>query len=590
MTLPTSGPITLLDIQTEFGGSNPIYLNEYYRGGTYVPAGTSAGTGSFQDAPLTYAAPAQIAASSTIQMSMFRGTSAVVPFVLNVVVSTNTTNFTMRNRAISAGWDQTSPLIMTVTINAGVTVGASDTINSAFRTKLLGNPAFPVGSSLTLINNGTIAGAGGIGGGGAVVASEASVGTGISGNSGGRALQALDPLFVTNNGTIGGGGGGGGGGGALVVITDGKLGISAGYGGGGGGGGQAVLLIANNFGPGGTVAGCDSNTPGDAGTNGTVSTAGLGGAGATAGGSKTAGSGGAGGTLGQPGQPGRSVTGGSLGGAGGAAGPAIEGNANITWGNFGTILGSGWTSPYSLSANVNPVNEGSSVTISLIGTGISGTNVPYTITGVSSADISGAALSGNFVVGTTPTQVITLAADGITEGTETMTVALTPPSGQTSSPLVAVTVNDTSFGAGQVLPSASSTWQIENTTVYPATAQTNIHFRSYGDTEYPNGGVLSGSNWFTVTTPGIGSSYWIRFTVNSGTVPQGSPVNTWISLSIAPSWYIQSTMTIAQNNGGMTLTKQTEFTIDIASNSTGTNIVATHTGNTFYAEQVSSLL
>ena len=36
MTLPTSGTISLTDIQTEFGGTNPIRLNEYYKGGAYV--------------------------------------------------------------------------------------------------------------------------------------------------------------------------------------------------------------------------------------------------------------------------------------------------------------------------------------------------------------------------------------------------------------------------------------------------------------------------------------------------------------------------------------------------------------------------
>lgn len=36
MTLQTSGAITLTDIQTEFGGSAPTSLSEYYRGGTYV--------------------------------------------------------------------------------------------------------------------------------------------------------------------------------------------------------------------------------------------------------------------------------------------------------------------------------------------------------------------------------------------------------------------------------------------------------------------------------------------------------------------------------------------------------------------------
>ena len=36
MTLPASGTIALTQIQTEFGGSNPIGLNEYYKGGSYV--------------------------------------------------------------------------------------------------------------------------------------------------------------------------------------------------------------------------------------------------------------------------------------------------------------------------------------------------------------------------------------------------------------------------------------------------------------------------------------------------------------------------------------------------------------------------
>jgi hypothetical protein len=40
MTTP-SGQITLLDVQTEFGGSPPIAINEYYAGGLYVPASTA---------------------------------------------------------------------------------------------------------------------------------------------------------------------------------------------------------------------------------------------------------------------------------------------------------------------------------------------------------------------------------------------------------------------------------------------------------------------------------------------------------------------------------------------------------------------
>tara|TARA_R110000868_G_scaffold336700_1_gene597615 strand:+ start:159 stop:1100 length:942 start_codon:yes stop_codon:yes gene_type:complete len=39
MAITSSGPLNLSGIQTEFGGSNPISLSEYYSGGLYVPPG-----------------------------------------------------------------------------------------------------------------------------------------------------------------------------------------------------------------------------------------------------------------------------------------------------------------------------------------------------------------------------------------------------------------------------------------------------------------------------------------------------------------------------------------------------------------------
>jgi hypothetical protein len=63
MAIPSSGPLTLGDIQTEFGGSNPISLSEYYAGGAYVPAGT---TGTYGAVP----------SSGEISIRNFYGTSA----------------------------------------------------------------------------------------------------------------------------------------------------------------------------------------------------------------------------------------------------------------------------------------------------------------------------------------------------------------------------------------------------------------------------------------------------------------------------------------------------------------------------------
>jgi len=41
MAITTSGAISLNNIQTEFGGTNPININEYYKGGTNVPSTTA---------------------------------------------------------------------------------------------------------------------------------------------------------------------------------------------------------------------------------------------------------------------------------------------------------------------------------------------------------------------------------------------------------------------------------------------------------------------------------------------------------------------------------------------------------------------
>ena len=63
MAIQTSGAITLSDIQTEFGGSNPVSLSEYYAGGSYVPSGTSGTNGA-------------VPTSGEIEVSDFYGTQS----------------------------------------------------------------------------------------------------------------------------------------------------------------------------------------------------------------------------------------------------------------------------------------------------------------------------------------------------------------------------------------------------------------------------------------------------------------------------------------------------------------------------------
>jgi hypothetical protein len=94
------------------------------------------------------------------------------------------------------------------------------------------------------------------------------------------------------------------------------------------------------------------------------------------------------------------------------------------------LLGAGSVSipvvpTYSLSASVSSVSEGQSAAFTLSTTNVAaGISVAYTISGVSSADIVGGSLSGSVTVGSNgqATISVSVAADNLTEGNETLTV------------------------------------------------------------------------------------------------------------------------------------------------------------------------
>ena len=96
---------------------------------------------------------------------------------------------------------------------------------------------------------------------------------------------------------------------------------------------------------------------------------------------------------------------------------------------------------YNLSVSPSSANEGQTATWTLTTASVNaGTTLPYTISGISSAAIGGASLTGNFVVGSTMSRQITLTEDITTEGSETAVLSLN--NGGASSSLV---VNDTSI-------------------------------------------------------------------------------------------------------------------------------------------------
>ena len=121
-------------------------------------------------------------------------------FIFNQTISSNTNDYNLRNAAIAAGWDQVLVLQATVTINSGVFVGSSSTGSAAFQT----GSGFPAGSTLSIINNGSIVGRGGNGGsagasGSTTLGSAGGGGAGVvngsagsAGNVGGNAAEILE--------------------------------------------------------------------------------------------------------------------------------------------------------------------------------------------------------------------------------------------------------------------------------------------------------------------------------------------------------------------------------------------------------------
>ena len=128
---------------------------------------------------------------------------------------------------------------------------------------------------------------------------------------------------------------------------------------------------------------------------------------------------------------------------------------------------------YSISPFYSSVNEGSSATFTLSTTNVAaGTAVAYTISGVSSADVVGGVMSGTVTVGSNSQGTISvpLAADNLTEGTETLTVTA---QGKSAS----VTINDTS----------TSTAKSDSSSIPQGTYTLNVIVDLFGQVLYLKG-------------------------------------------------------------------------------------------------------
>ncbi|MEO8101940.1 MAG: hypothetical protein ABI790_05405 [Betaproteobacteria bacterium] len=210
------------------------------------------------------------------------------------------------------------------------------TINTAvvLQAGLIGT-GFAAGSTITIVNNGRIAGAAGFGANGVGLDGSSNYLAGIAPGNGAHAIETNAPTRIDNtNGEIFGGGGGGGAGAANRLPVGGPYTYRAGGGGGGGGRGY------NNAAAGaGGVSAVSVFESGFAGTAGSSSAVGVGGPCNT-----NAGAGGGGGDWGLAGEGGAvAAQEGSNNYAGGVAGQAVKTNGGgVTWlggNNSGQVKG-----------------------------------------------------------------------------------------------------------------------------------------------------------------------------------------------------------------------------------------------------------
>ena len=210
MALPCPGPspISLLDIQNEFGGANPIGIDEYYRGGVYVPNTTT---------------NVNIPTSGIISFDKFFCSSTVPPELV-IFITTNTANLDVRalfEATYPGSW--TSTASKRLVINSGVIVYGT----SPLAISNLNGYAIKIydtfNGTFTLQNFGSIEAAAGRRGNDTIVSGERRTNQ-CNGGDGGNAIY-IGPtvyggtansrtVFIENRGTIYCGGGGGGGGAA----------------------------------------------------------------------------------------------------------------------------------------------------------------------------------------------------------------------------------------------------------------------------------------------------------------------------------------------------------------------------------------
>lgn len=134
------------------------------------------------------------------------------------------------------------------------------------------------------------------------------------------------------------------------------------------------------------------------------------------------------------------------------------------------------------------------------------------------------------------------------------------------------------FGKSSITISLASVEGLYGNAEPGQTAYAEYGFFSDGDVIGYTSYINTSASWATPTTTGLGANYWIRFTQTSSistTTLTGSGTGVWLQLNAVRS------IGVTKNTNGY---GSRTFTIEISTNSSGTNIVATKTGVEIAAE------
>jgi len=503
MTTPT-GQISLDDVQTEFGGANPIGINEYYAGGSYVPS-TVAG----------------VPTSGQISLDNLRGKTKII-YAISASISPSSGDYPYTS---TISW--TSNLPVDGYVNISITYPNSTT--SQLTNQVINGSATANWTSTT-----------GSGSGSVILRGYSSTGTLLVTSSTLNYTVTTPPTYAF--GTI------------PTSINEGSSGT--------------FNVTTTNVANGTTLYWTIGSNAGDfSTTSGSFTiTANTGSFSVT---------------------PTADIT---TEGAetffvyvrtGSTSGSIVATSSNVTINDTSVAT-------YSLTPSVSSVNEGGSFTITFA-TNQSG-SFAYTIsgTGITSADIGGASLTGTVTNGTVLTYNVT--ADSLTEGNETFTIALNNGLASTSVTIVDTSKTPPTYSFG-VIPTSinegsSGTFNVNTTNVDNGTTLYWTIATNAGDfgttsgsfTITSNTGSFSVSPTADITTEGTETfTVAIRTGSTSGTVVATSSTVNIIDTSVA-TYSLTPSVSSVNEGGSFTITFATNQSGSFAYTISGTGITSADIG------------